>query len=244
MLRTFDVISKEFQLQIKVEHSAEVQKLKEEISALKISSDKANKTSQVFHAQLKLFTEEAGKLQKSNKLLSEKLQTADTENKDLHDRIQEFEKCFAESNELNREQMQKSTETFEKLQESVQIADEAMSEIESLMKEKKQMEDECHWLSETIGSVIETASTRIDKDVEELRANHEHEIQKLKQTVELEKQKTDSALQNVKTLEEKLKAIDKANSFLGQDLQTAIKTIVRLPLFENDLQLKLPFSLG
>jgi hypothetical protein len=36
---------------------------------------------------------------------------------------------------------------------------------------------------------------------------------------------TKSALMNVTSLEEKLKAIDKANSFLGQDLQTAIKTI-------------------
>lgn len=214
---------------MKIEYSAEIQKLKEEIARWKASQEKEKKTNQLLQNYLKNAMEEAGNLQKANKTLSTKFLQMETENKNLHDQIQDFEKCFAESNELNREQIQKSTETFQKLQESVQVADEAMSEIESLMKEKKQMEEECNWLSETIGSVIESASTKIDKDIEDLRANHSHEVEKLQQTIQLEKEKTKSAVQNVTTLEEKLKAIDKANSFLGQDLQTAIQTIVSFP---------------
>lgn len=213
-------------MQIKAAHSAEVIKLKEYIAGLKLSCDKNFKINQILKSHSKVLSAKAAKVQNQNKALTEKLQKVETENKELHQQLQDFEKAFAESQELNKEQMQKSVLTFQKLQESVQVADEAMLEIEGLMKEKKQMEDECQWLSETIGSVIESASSKIDKDVQELKANHEREIEKLRQKIELEQGKTNCALHKVECLEEKLKNIDKTNSFLGKDLEAAIKTIV------------------
>jgi hypothetical protein len=212
--------------QLKTDHSAEVQKLNEEIIALKASTEKALRESQVSENHVRLLTEEAKKLFLSNKEISEKLAKVEAENKDLHEQIQEFEKCFAESNELNREQMEKSSKLFQKLQESNAVADEAMTEVERLMIEKKQMQEECDWLSSNISSIIESASQKIDKDMDEIKSQHERELEKMNQLLELEREKLKSAETSLRSLEGKLEASKKENSFLLKDLKTAMETIV------------------
>jgi chromosome segregation ATPase len=212
--------------QLKTDHSAEVQKLNEEIIALKALTEKASRESQVSQNHVRLLTEEAKKLFLSNKEISEKLAKVEAENKDLHEQIQEFEKCFAESNELNREQMEKSSKLFQKLQESNAVADEAMTEVERLMIEKKQMQEECDWLSTNISSIIESASQKIDKDMDEIKLQHERELEKLNQLLDLEREKVKTAETSLRSLEGKLEASKKQNSFLLKDLKTAMETIV------------------
>jgi chromosome segregation ATPase len=173
----------------------------------------------------------AGKLEEvmnNNKSLSESLKQANIDKA-------EIEKCLEESTKLNKEQMEKSNESFEKLQETIKVADEAVKEIESLTRQNEIMEDECINLAQTIGSVMEKASEKIDKDVEELKAKHQKEIEnsfieieRLKSMISMEKAEKDSALKQNEILEEKLKTIDKERIFFGKDLQAAIESVVSL----------------
>lgn len=158
--------------------------------------------------------------------MTESLKKSEEERKEL-------EQCLEESNQLNKEQMEKSVETLQKLQESIKVADEAMAEINVLANEKLQMEAECNHLAQTIGSVIENASVKVEKDVEELKAKHQREIEllnqeieKLKQLLQLEATKKDSALNQIKSLEDKLETMGRSNSFLENDLKTANEAIV------------------
>lgn len=158
--------------------------------------------------------------------LRKKLKTTLTEKEEL-------EKDLTESNEMNKEQMQRATEVFVKLQESIKVAEEAISEMAALSQEKQQMEDECNHLAQTVGSVMESASEQVAKDIEKLKAKHQEdmgssmiEIERLSRQLELEKARTREAKQESEKFQEKLNSIDSRTLFFGQDFQTAIQTIV------------------
>lgn len=175
--------------QLKTEHILEVKRLKEELITVTSSYEKQSKLNIDLQAKIKFLVQAAENLQKSNIELSDKLKTLESEKKEL-------ENSFEESNELNMEQMHKSTETFVKLQEAIKVADDALEEVNNLLGEKRQMEDECNNLAQTIGSVMELASERIEKDVADLKVKHLHEmenshaeIDRLKQILECEKAK-------------------------------------------------------
>lgn len=192
-------------------------------------------------------TEISASLQKNLKLLLKKYECIQSENKELKDTNNELlvriktleeekedtERLLDESNELNKQQMQKSTESFLKMQETIKVAEGAMAEVEQLMEEKRLIEEEHDNLARTIGSVMKEASEKVDKSIEDLRKQHKIEmentkieIERLKQEVEHEKLKTTSAMHQVKMLEEKLNSNDMRNSYLGEDLQAALKTLV------------------
>ena len=211
---------------MKAEHSSEIKRLNDELKTAKNNFEIQSKINKVLQTNTNIFMQKLGIHQKAVKQLTESLKKSESEREEL-------EKCLEESNQLNKEQMLKSVETLQKLQESIKVADEAMEEINVLSKEKQQMEAECNHLAQTIGSVIENASEKVEKNVEEIKEKHqkeiEHcnvEIERLKQMILLEAAKKDSALQKVKSLEDKLLAIEKTNSFLREDLETANKAIV------------------
>lgn len=211
---------------MKAEHASEISRLKDELKTATNNYEIQSKINKVLQANTKMFMQKLESHQKEIKLLSETLKKSEAERNEL-------EQCLEESNQLNKEQMQKSVETLQKLQESIKVADEAMAEINILTNEKQQMEAECNHLAHTIGSVIENASEKVEKDVEELKGKHQKEtencnseIEKLKQMILLEAAKKDSALQKVKSLEEKLVTMERTNSFLREDLKTANQAIV------------------
>lgn len=197
-------------------------------------------------------TEINATLQNGMKCIMKKLDAIQKENKELNAANSELcgmlkaleteknetEKLLEESNELNKEQMKKSTESFQKMQETIKVAEGAMAEVDQLAREKKQIEEEYNHLAETIGSVIEQASERVDKEMEDMRRQHKDEmenskfeIERLNHTVELEKEKTTSAMHHASALEEKLQSIDRTNTFLGHDLESALKRIVSVYIF-------------
>jgi ElaB/YqjD/DUF883 family membrane-anchored ribosome-binding protein len=227
-------------MQIKVEHSLEMKKLKEQLIACQSEHQKQIKVNKVLQTNTRMMMQKLENLQRVNKELS-------VANDELADKLKqanvekvEVEKLLEESNDLNKEQMHKSTESFVRMQEAIRVAENAMAEIKQLMdekqeleNEKRQIEEEHSNLAQTIGSVIEQAADKVDKNIDELKMKHQREMEKCrdeieqwKQMAELEKAKTASAMQQTKTLEEKLHSIDTTNSFLGQDLQLAIKTLV------------------
>lgn len=167
----------------------EVQRLKEQLITTTNDLEKQNKISSSLQANTKIMIQKIENFYQANVELSEKLKASEADKKEL-------EKCLEDSNALNQEQMLKATESFQKLQETIKVADEAMAEIEMLMNEKRQMEDECSNLAQTIGSVMESASEKIEKDMKDLSQKHlqemessKIEIERLKQEVLLEKAK-------------------------------------------------------
>ena len=192
-------------------------------------------------------TEINATLQKNFRIMMKKLECIQTENVELKDNNNqllekiknlvtdkdETERLLDESNELNKQQMQKSTESFLKMQETIKVAEGAMAEVEQLMEEKRLLEEEHDNLARTIGSVMKEASEKVDKTMEDMRKQHKVEmenstieIERLKQEVKHEKLKTTSAMHQVKMLEEKLHSIEMTNSYLGEDLKVAQKTLV------------------
>jgi chromosome segregation ATPase len=192
-------------------------------------------------------TQISATLQKNLKILMKKLECIQTENVELKDtnnqllekvknleaEKDETERLLDESNELNKIQMQKSTESFLKMQETIKVAEGAMAEVQQLIEEKQLLAEEHDNLARTIGSVMKEASEKVDKTIEDIRKQHKVEleqyniqIERLKQEVEHEKLKTTSAMHQVKMLEEKLHSIETTNSYLGEDLKAALKTIV------------------
>lgn len=227
--------------QVKAEHASEVCRLKDELKTATNNYETQSKINKVLQANTKMFMQKLESYQIEIKLLTETLRKSEAEREEL-------EQCLEESNQLNKEQMLKSAETLQKLQESIKVADEAMTEISILTNEKQQMEAECNHLAQTIGSVIENASEKVEKDVEKLKRGHEKEtehcnieIEKLKQMILLEAAKKDSALESVERLGEKLKTMEKTNSHLREDLKMANQAIVSydfICLIQNKLDMK------
>lgn len=172
-------------------------------------------------------------VQASNKALSDANNELNEKIKQLETEKSEIEQLLDESNELNKEQMRKSTESFQRMQDSIRVADEAMQEIQELLREKKLIQDEYDNLARTIGGVIEEAAEKVDNDIEELKMRHKHEmasakieIEHLNQTVEYERERTKSAMQQYKALEEKLNSQNTQNTFLNKDMELALKFLV------------------
>lgn len=172
-------------------------------------------------------------VQANNKVLSDANNELNEKIKQLETEKNEIEQLLEESNELNKEQMKKSTESFQRMQESIKVADEAMEEVQKLLKEKKLIQDEYDNLARTIGGVIEEAAEKVDNEWEETKMRHQHEmasakieIEHLNQTVEYEREKAKSAMQQYKALEEKLNSQDAQNTFLSKDLDLTLKILV------------------
>ncbi|CRK97348.1 CLUMA_CG010739, isoform A [Clunio marinus] len=210
---------------IKSDYELELKRVKEELLTTTNHNEQTNKINGALQVNIKNLIKKVDMMQSQNKSLSEKLKTSEDERKEL-------EACLEDSNELNKEQMKKATESLQKLQETIKVADEAMAEIDTLMKEKHQMQEECDSLAHTIGSVMESASEKISKEIEDLKFQHlkdlddsKAEMERLKQMLMLEKAKTEIAEQKAKTLEEKLKSLDMTQTFCDEDIKTAIQTI-------------------
>lgn len=176
---------------MKNEHSLEVQKLKSELIQVTNECDQQTRIKEKLLGHIQTIFPKLESFQRENFQLTAELKNAEEERKEL-------EKCLVDSNELNKQQMEKATESFQKLQESIKVADEAMAEIEHLMTEKRHMEEECQHLAQTIGSVMESASMKVEKNIQDLKDEHcreleslKNEIDRLKQAAELEKAKVD-----------------------------------------------------
>lgn len=170
------------------------------------------------------------KFQTEKKALIERLKTTETEKAEIRN-------CLVKSDELSREHRQKSNEMFQKLKETIQLADDAIAEINVLQREKNQWEVECNSLAFSISSVIEDASERIDKEAEDLKMMHKKEserckseVQHLKQIIKLEGEKKDLAHKQLKAFEDKMKLVERTNSFLRKELESANKEIVSFSL--------------
>lgn len=174
---------------LKTDHSLEIKRLKEELITVTSNYERQNKINKILQTNAKMLIDKLESLQSSHVKLIDKLKKTESEKEEL-------EKCFEESNELNKEQMKKATESFQKLQETIKLADETMAELQVLSQEKQQMEEECDSLARTIGSVMEVASEKIEREVEEIKERHRKEIadslmeiERLGQMLELEKAK-------------------------------------------------------
>jgi len=208
------------QLKMKLNECQEENKKKTEISAT------LHKNFKILMKKLECIQTENVELKDINNQLLEKIKNLEAEKDDT-------ERLLDESNELNKQQMQKSTESFLKLQETIKVAEDAMAEVQQLIDDKRLITEEHDNLARTIGSVMKEASEKVDKTIEDMRKQHKDEmeqstieIQRLKQEVEHEKLKTTSAMHQVKMLEEKLHSIETTNSYLGEDLKAALKTLV------------------
>lgn len=208
------------QLKMKLNECQEENKKKTEISAT------LHKNLKILMKKLECIQTENVELKDINNQLLEKIKNLEAEKDDT-------ERLLDESNELNKQQMQKSTESFLKLQETIRVAEDAMAEVQQLIDDKRLITEEHDNLARTIGSVMKEASEKVDKTIEDMRKQHKDEmeqskieIQRLKQEVEHEKLKTTSAMHQVKMLEEKLHSIETTNSYLGEDLKAALKTLV------------------
>lgn len=143
----------------------------------------------------------------------------------------EAEQCFKEAASLNKEQLEQATTSFNKLLEVTKVADEAVVEIQTLRREKDQVEEEFHNLATTIGNVIQTASSKVENVVEELKEKHkkekdelDKEIARLNQIIE-QQGLSDSSKES--EFHQKIASMENINTALTENLQTALKTIVR-----------------
>ena len=211
---------------MQVQHALEVKKLKEELITLSSNLEAQNKSNQFLKQNLRMILKEVKELQVSCNDLSEKLKTCEDDKK-------EIEKMFEDSNALNKEQMQKSVESFAKLQETLEVAGAAMAEVEALSIAKKQIETEYNILSETIFSVMESASEKVDKVVVDLKLEHQKEnetltaeIERLRQMIQLEEAKALSAIEQIETLKQQIKLTESANSYLLEDLKAGMQSVV------------------
>lgn len=220
-------------MQLKTEHSLEVKRLKEELLTSQLECEKQTKINKIMQINMKAVLRKLDAIQVSNKAQSDANNELNEKIKQLETEKTEIEQVLEESNELNKEQMMKSGEAFLKMQESIKVADEAMMEVQQLMNEKRLIQEEYNSLASTIGSVIEEAAEEVDKNFESLKIKHQHElatakieIEHLKQTVELEKEKAKSAVQHYRLLEEKLNSQDSHSSMLSKDLEMALTMLV------------------
>lgn len=218
---------------MRTDHSLEVKRLKEELLSSQVECEKQTKMNKLMQINMRKMLEKLESVQASNKALSDANNELNEKIKHLETEKSEIEQLLEESNELNKEQMRKSTESFQRMQDSIKVADDAMEEVQHLLYEKKLIQDEYDKLARTIGGVIEEAAERVDKDIEELKMKHQHEmasakieIEHLNQTVVYEREKTKSAMQQYKALEEKLNSQDTQHSFLSKDLELALKILV------------------
>lgn len=216
----------------------EVKQLKVELNECQIKGKKTTEINNALQRNLRILVKKLDSIQTENKELKEANNQLAEKLKTIEVDKEETEKLLMESNELNKNQMQKSQESFLKLQQTIKIAESAVAEVEQLLEEKRAMEEEHDNLARTIGSVMEKASEHVDKTIEDLKNKHKveieklnNEIERLKQEVEHEKLKTTSALQQVKMLELKMNSIDTTNSYLGEDLKVAQKTLVSMSFF-------------
>lgn len=230
-LLSFNFLTTKYQM--KTDHSLEVKRLKEELLTSQLECEKQTKITHIMQTNARKLVEKLEAIQASNKALNDANNELNEKIKYLEKEKTEIEQLLEESNELNKEQMTKSDGAFIKMQESIKLADDAMAEVQQLMNEKRLIQEEYNSLASTIGGVIEEAAEKVDKDFEELKMRHQHElasakieIEHLKQTVELEKEKAKSAMQQYRLLEEKLNSQDTQNSMLSKDLELALNMLV------------------
>jgi chromosome segregation ATPase len=212
-------------LQLKVEHSLEVKRLKEQLISISSDCQKQKEANGMLNAHVRTMMQALENLQRKNNDVGVKLKEAEARNEEL-------ETCLKQSNELNQEQMEKSLVSFSKLQEAIRIADEAVVEVEALTNEKRQMEDECNNLAQTIGAVMEKASANINKDFEDLKAKSQREneelsrdLSELVRRLDLEKEKLLLTSKQVTMLEEKVKSLKHENAALRKSLDEAVSCI-------------------
>lgn len=212
---------------MKEKHSFEIDDLNKELTTAKSNNEVQNNINKILQANTRRLMV---KFQTEKKVLIERLRTTETEKAEIR-------KCLVKSDELSREHEQKSNEIFQKLKETIQLADDAIAEINVLQREKNQREVECNSLAFSISSVIEDASERIDKDIEDLKMMHKKEVescksevQHLKKKIKLEIEKKYLAHKQLKAFEDKMKLVERANSFLRKELESANKEKVSLSL--------------
>src|SRR5690349_16983604 len=173
-------------------------------------------------------------LQKHNLDLVERLKTTMKEK-------EEAEICFQEASALNKEQLEQSTTSYNKLCEATNVADEALMENQTLRREKHQIEEELNNLAKTIGNVIDVASSKVERDVEELKGKHKKEKEDLNKEIERlnliikEQSMLDSNRES--EFHQKISSMEQINSALTDNLQSALNTVVRtfLAFFSNSL---------
>lgn len=162
-------------------------------------------------------------LRKQNHVLTENLMKAVEEK-------EEAEQNFKEASALNKEQLEQSTTSFNKLCEATSVADEALAEAEKLKNEKRQLEDELHNLAETIGTVINSASTKVEIVVEELKEKHRKEKEQMSREIErlrqiIYQQESKEEIKDF-SADEKIASMEDVNRALSENLQSALQTIV------------------
>lgn len=177
---------------------------------------------------MRVMHQEQVALRKENQELSESLR------KTVKER-DETEQCFKEAALLNKEQLEQSTTSFDKLCEATRCLDEALVEIQTLRREKDQIDEEFNSLANTIGNVIDTASSKVENVVEDLKEKHRiekdglnKEIARLNQII-----KHQGLSDNSKESEfqQKIASMEHINAALTENLQSALHTIVRSSIF-------------
>lgn len=147
----------------------------------------------------------------------------------------ETEQCFKEAAALNKEQLEQSTTSYNNLQEVTNVADEALAEIQTLRREKAQIEEELNNLAQTIGTVIDKASSKVEYVVEELKEAHRKEKTDLNKEIErlneiIREQRTlDDSKES--SYEQKLVSMANINTAMSENLQKALQSIVRKFVF-------------
>lgn len=193
---------------MKREYEDEITRLRDENNQLKMNGAAQVNLNQQSVDEMRMLTQ---RNEQSEKCVEEsKRKLEETEGL-----LFQTELSLDESKKLNKYQMEKLTNTLERLQSTIEIAEEAFEEIRRLKHEKQQIEDESKELASTIGSVIETASMKINQEVEVLKSRHKIESEKssmeiegLKRLIEIERDGRSDAQRQMKLLEEKLSSLE------------------------------------
>jgi chromosome segregation ATPase len=234
-----------------MEHGIEVKRLQSELVTCRGEVERQTKKNNALQSSLKVLMQKLDEIQNENKHLNANNNALTEKMKALEEEKEELKNWINDSIELNKEQMRKSQESNEKMQEMIKVVEVTLAENQELTFENSQIKDELDNISRTIGSVIEEASEKYDKERKAMLNMHKQElessksqIEHLEQMLECEKSKASFANEHAKSFEEKLNSIGATNTFISHDLQAALEKLVKFSLIQFFLSLTFVFALG
>uniref|UniRef100_A0A182JQK8 Uncharacterized protein n=1 Tax=Anopheles christyi TaxID=43041 RepID=A0A182JQK8_9DIPT len=144
---------------------------------------------------------------------------------------------------LARQHMSRENLALAKVQEALHIADSAIEEKNCVVRREQDAREECDFLASTIGQVMEEAARKVEHELGGLRSGYERRIGELERALdqarsalEIQIQRMNQAETRARTVEEKFRALLKANQNLDTDLRAASKMIIEMELKMEALQ--------
>jgi ElaB/YqjD/DUF883 family membrane-anchored ribosome-binding protein len=139
---------------------------------------------------------------------------------------QQLEQTLTTTKKIANEHILRETDALAKVQEAINVA-------ETAYKREQVIREECDYLANTIGKIMEDAAQKVEQDRLEMKKKHEQQVNKMEKQVHQLKAALKMQMQKVvlgdnrnKLLEDKIKELVETNLSLDADLQQATKGIV------------------